>query len=164
MTLRRVRIPVPGAAGVAAARDRVLSQVAAWGVPLAAEQHDAIKLVASELVTNAVVHGQGPISVGLYLSDCRVLLVVHDSSRTLPVRRPYSDDERESGRGLFLVEHFASRSGWSATALGKRVWAEFEVPAIPPARVSLAARRAQIVRAKPRLCIRPHGPVLAVAS
>ncbi|MEV5952057.1 ATP-binding protein [Streptomyces sp. NPDC051993] len=132
-------------------------------MPLAADQHDAIKLVTSELVTNAVVHGRAPVNVGLYLSDCRVLLVVHDSSRTLPVRRPYFDDDKESGLGLFLVDSFAARSGWSATALGKRVRAEFEVPAVPRTRASLAARRAQIARAKPPLYVRPHGLALAAA-
>jgi hypothetical protein len=51
---RRARILVSGGpSAVAFARDRVLTHVRAWGVPLDEELRDSVKLVASELITNA---------------------------------------------------------------------------------------------------------------
>lgn len=69
---RRARILVPGdPSAVGFARDRVLIQVRAWGVPLDEQLRDAVRLVASELITNAVVHGAGLTTVGLYLNEDR---------------------------------------------------------------------------------------------
>ncbi|MFI5705211.1 ATP-binding protein [Streptomyces xanthochromogenes] len=132
-----------GPASVARARNRVLVRITAWRLPLGHEQRDAIELVASELVTNAAVHGVGPIRVGLRLDDSRLLLVVHDGSARPPVERAITDDE-EAGRGLLLANHFADRTGWTpAPQGGKRVWAEFEVSSASPAPASLAAQCAQ---------------------
>ncbi|MFD7163601.1 ATP-binding protein [Streptomyces violascens] len=164
MTSRQLRIPVSAAPGaVPAVRDRVLAQVTAWMVPLEPDQRDVIKLVTSELVTNSVVHGHEPITVGLCLDDSRLLLVVHDGSDEPPIRQAGATDE-ESGRGLLLVDALASRNGWSKTAHGKKVWAEFDLPVpAPPAQRSLAARRAEIARSRPHLYVIPHGLTLAKA-
>jgi anti-sigma regulatory factor (Ser/Thr protein kinase) len=125
---RRARILVPSEpSAVAFARDRVITQVRAWGVPLDADTRDAVRLVASELITNAVVHSGGLATVGLYLNEGRLLLVVHDGNRGEPQRRHATRDD-EQGRGLALVEFLATRNGWEPTAGGKKVWAEFEVP------------------------------------
>ncbi|MFC4610090.1 ATP-binding protein [Streptomyces maoxianensis] len=130
---RRARILVPGdPSAVVLARDRVLTQVRAWGVPLDEELRDAVRLVASELITNAVVHGGGFTTVGLYLSEDRLLLVVHDGNSEPPQLQHATVDD-EAGRGLALVDFFATRHGWKPTTNGKRVWAEFEVPVPSPA-------------------------------
>lgn len=93
---------------------------------------EGVRLVASELVTNAVVHaGEATISVGLYHDDGRLLLVVHDSSGNAPHRRSPTDDD-EAGRGLLLVTALADKCGWERTGVGKKVWAEFTVPGHVP--------------------------------
>lgn len=129
---RHARILVSGdPSAVAVARDRVLAHIRAWGVPLDEDMRDAVKLVASELITNAVVHGSGFTTVGVYLGDGRLILVVHDGNQAEP-RREYATGDAEAGRGLALVESLATSNGWEPTARGKKVWAEFEVPSPSP--------------------------------
>lgn len=144
MPTRRASIAVPGApSAVAFARDRVLTQVRGWGVPLTMEKREALKLVASELITNAVVHSEGMAMVGLYYDqgEGRLLLVVHDSNPE-PPQSVDATAEDEGGRGLTLVEALAAEHDWEATTRGKKVWAAFEVSApSPPARAALLRRR-----------------------
>lgn len=46
---RRARFAVPGdPSAVAFARDRVITQIRAWGVRLGEEQQDAVRLVTSD--------------------------------------------------------------------------------------------------------------------
>ncbi|WP_274563628.1 ATP-binding protein [Streptomyces spiramyceticus] len=138
---RQARILVPGdPSAIAFARDHVLTHVRAWGVSLDEELRDAVKLVASELITNAVVHGGGFATVGLYLNDGRLLLVVHDGNPAEP-QRQYATGDDEAGRGLALVNFLAARSGWEPTARGKKMWAEFEVPVPPPSARGEVLRR-----------------------
>jgi anti-sigma regulatory factor (Ser/Thr protein kinase) len=141
---RRARILVPGdPSAVAFARDRVLTQVRAWRVPLDEDAREAVKLVASELITNAVVHGGSFATVGLYFHDHRLLLVVYDGNPAEPEMRHATGDD-EQGRGLALVDSLTARNGWEAAPNGKKVWAEFDVP-VPASRAARAelARRAR---------------------
>ncbi|MFE0135835.1 ATP-binding protein [Streptomyces sp. NPDC059037] len=80
-------------------------------------------------MTNAVVHSEGLVLVGLYYhpGEGRLLLVVHDGNCGPPRRQNATADD-ESGRGLALVDFFASRNGWEPTERGKKVWAEFDLP------------------------------------
>ncbi|WP_367041359.1 ATP-binding protein [Streptomyces sp. Je 1-332] len=129
MTTRRTRVAVAGdPSAVAYARDRILMQAIEWDVPIEGDMRDAVELVASELVTNAVVHSEGMVMVGLYYhpEEGRLLLVVHDG-KSEPPRRQHATADDESGRGLALVDSFASRNGWELTERGKKVWAEFDV-------------------------------------
>ncbi|MFK8910173.1 ATP-binding protein [Streptomyces sp. YS-3] len=158
MTQRHARIAVSGAADLARTRDRVLALIVDWGVTLEAEQHGAIKLVTSELVTNAVTHAAGPVTVALSLDD-RLLLAVYDGSQVLPARLE-ADYAAESGRGLLLVEAFASRSGWDRVPEGKKVWAEWDV-VLPTEAVSVRTRAA--TRPCRRLHVLPKGVALAGA-
>ncbi|MFD9794075.1 ATP-binding protein [Streptomyces sp. NPDC059070] len=165
MNSRHARFATPAAPqSVAFARDRILIQLDAWGLTLEQNTREAIKLVASELITNAVVHAEGPITLGLYLDEARLLLVVHDSSRTLPAPPDSCDStEVESGRGLLLVNVFADRWGSDLTPGGKKVWAAFDVLPQLPAATSDALPQAQTARARPRLRIVPEGIALAGA-
>ncbi|MEV6589347.1 ATP-binding protein [Streptomyces acidicola] len=70
--------------------------------------------------------------MGLHLNEIRLLLDVHDCNPE-PPRRQVTTEDDEGGRGLALVEFLAARHGWQPTNMGKKVWAEFDVPAPSPA-------------------------------
>jgi anti-sigma regulatory factor (Ser/Thr protein kinase) len=86
-------------------------------------------LMASELVTNAVVHGHGAVevSVGVFAHDVRVGVASAstDAGRPHPVRPAPRD---VSGRGLGIVDQLAARWGTERTRDGRTsVW--FALPA-----------------------------------
>ena len=90
-------------------------------------------VVVSELVTNAVIHANTTVTVGLkLLPGGAARIEVGDSSSWPPTRKPPTVDE-PGGRGLILVEALAENWGVSPTAEGKTVWAEI-VPAHRTAR------------------------------
>jgi hypothetical protein len=63
---------------------------------------DPVRLVASELATNALLHAQTAFSVTLAATDQTVLLTVRDDSPALPTRRAAQAMD-PSGRGLDIV-------------------------------------------------------------
>jgi anti-sigma regulatory factor (Ser/Thr protein kinase) len=86
--------------------------------------YDDVALVVSELVTNAVMHAGGTITVELHRLDHSVRVVVADDSVALPIERPGAADD-EAGRGMQLVAAVAR--DWGAVTWadgGKVVWAE----------------------------------------
>ncbi|WP_406733542.1 SpoIIE family protein phosphatase [Streptomyces sp. NBC_01794] len=130
------------------ARPRSLSEenVATWHLPreltavrqarsLTTRQLDAwhledlaftAELIVSELVTNAIRHASGPVSLRL-IRDINLIFEVSDGSHTSPhLRRAHTNDE--GGRGLFLVAQFAQRWGTRYTTDGKTIWAEQLLP------------------------------------
>ncbi|MEU5771551.1 SpoIIE family protein phosphatase [Streptomyces asoensis] len=96
-----------------------------WKVPEAA---DAVLLVVSELVTNALVHTQGPVRLDLILRGDRVRVCVSDSSPRAPAKPVIVDWESTGGRGLLLVEAMSDSFGSVPVAGGKQVWSEIAVP------------------------------------
>ncbi|MEV6551711.1 ATP-binding protein [Streptomyces sp. NPDC051597] len=143
---RRARMLVPQTpSAVARVRNQTMTYIRSWGGPLSDERQEAVKLVVSELVTNAIVHAGGRATVGLYYDDCCLLVVVRDNSSTQP-RRAEASAEAESGRGLVLVNALAERNGWAHTQAGKKVWAEFETSG-PRAATGLSVVRRRRVHA-----------------
>lgn len=106
-------------AAVGAVRGEVARRLEAWGLDEAAF---VTELILSELVTNAIRYGSGPIRVRL-LRDRALICEVSDGSSTSPHLR-YAATEDEGGRGLFLVAQFADRWGTRYTATGKVIWTE----------------------------------------
>jgi anti-sigma regulatory factor (Ser/Thr protein kinase) len=106
------------------ARARAHAALADWAVPTDAAE--AVVLVVSELLTNALVHGGRPTSARLLRTGSRVVVEVRDSSSAFP-RRRHAEADDENGRGLELVSLLATRWGSRATAEGKAVWAELAV-------------------------------------
>lgn len=85
--------------------------------------HDA-SVVVSELVTNAVIHANTTVTVGLtLLPGGGARIEVGDSSSWPPTRRAMTEDQ-PGGRGLILVDALSDEWGVSPTPEGKTVWAE----------------------------------------
>jgi anti-sigma regulatory factor (Ser/Thr protein kinase) len=88
---------------------------------------EPVRLVVSELATNALVHAQTAFSVTLAAADQTVLLTVRDDSRALPtLHSPQAMDP--SGRGLEIVDIISLDWGIDEDAAGsKGVWASFAI-------------------------------------
>jgi hypothetical protein len=86
---------------------------------------DPVRLVVSELATNALVHGQTPFVVTLSREDDTVRVTVSDDSAWIVGRVP-DHVLQADGRGLVIV-NVLSRDWGVITDLGsKTVWATFE--------------------------------------
>jgi anti-sigma regulatory factor (Ser/Thr protein kinase) len=84
-----------------------------------------VRLVISELATNAVVHAGTPFAVTLSSVDECIRLVLRDGSPSIPVRST-PDVMDMSGRGLMLVELLSREWGVAIDHDGvKSVWANF---------------------------------------
>jgi hypothetical protein len=85
-------------------------------------------LVASELVTNAVVHAASTVELALSRADGRMQMTVRDHGAGDPTPRlPEVDGDDLGGRGLLLVQE--TTRGWGVfptEAEGKTVWAVFD--------------------------------------
>jgi hypothetical protein len=87
---------------------------------------DDIKLVVSELATNALAHAHTPFKVTLAASAHSVLLEVHDGSPCLPVLGTGAPLDT-SGRGLAILDLVSIDWGVTVHAEGgKTVWAAFD--------------------------------------
>ena len=88
---------------------------------------DDMRLVVSELATNALLHAQTPYTVALAGDGRSVLLTVQDGSSAAPV--PATADGMDTGgRGLSIVS--ALSDDWGVIhrlGEGKAVWASFVV-------------------------------------
>ncbi|WP_141580292.1 ATP-binding protein [Actinomadura sp. WMMA1423] len=106
----------------ARARRFVAERFAAWGV---ADDHTG-RTIVSELVTNALLHGEGPIVLRLYQDERDGLptIEVRDGGAGQPVVRP-EDHAAIHGRGLLMVAGLAL--DWGTRPLvegGKLAWAK----------------------------------------
>ncbi|WP_210576249.1 SpoIIE family protein phosphatase [Streptomyces sp. GESEQ-4] len=104
------------------------------------EAADGVLLVVSELVTNALIHTQGPVRLDLILRVDRVRVSVSDASPRAPAKPVIVDWESTGGRGLLLVEAMSESFGSVPVAGGKQVWSEILVPRCEPAPADSAPR------------------------
>jgi hypothetical protein len=90
---------------------------------------DPVRLVASELATNALVHAQTAFTVTLGTFAETVLLTVRDRSGALPTRRCAQATD-SAGRGLEIVDIVSLAWGITEDPAGsKAVWASFPIRA-----------------------------------
>jgi serine phosphatase RsbU (regulator of sigma subunit)/anti-sigma regulatory factor (Ser/Thr protein kinase) len=122
-----LRLPAEPTSGAAARR---FVQRSLTGVPSDPERLDTVVLLASELVTNAVLHAAAPSEVRLRVRSGRVRLEVHDPSPHLPAPRT-RDSDATNGRGMLLVAALADawgvEPGDGLTDFGKTVWVELDL-------------------------------------
>ncbi len=94
---------------------------------------DAAELGVSELVTNAILHADPPITVRLGGTAQHPRVEVHDNSRRPPaVNSDMAEDDklmRTVGRGLGIVALYSTSWGADVSSDGKVVWFE---PALEP--------------------------------
>jgi serine/threonine-protein kinase RsbW len=109
----------PSAAGRAR---RLLAELSAGA--LDADELSRATLLASELVTNAVLHGQGTITFRAGLDDDRLLVEVIDEGSGFERVARKRDFDALSGWGLTIVDAQASR--WGVHEGTTHVWFEIE--------------------------------------
>ncbi|MBB5937111.1 ATP-binding protein [Streptomyces zagrosensis] len=125
------------AASVAAARRHVSSVLTDWGLPSDAEVADKVRLIVSELATNAVQHTRGmspTFTVEVVLDrDERLRIGVTDSHPRFPRRLPAAV-QQDNGRGMIIIRCLMAESGGRLSVTptaegGKTVWIALPWPA-----------------------------------
>ncbi|MGX7676904.1 SpoIIE family protein phosphatase [Plantactinospora sp. DSM 117369] len=136
--LRRVRLPADRRTP-AAARALVRSVLAETGLE---ELLNEALLLTTELSTNAVEHARTELDIEVVADSSGLTVTVSDFAAgpiddvTARPRNDLTDISQvsERGRGLLLVDHFASRWGTTHQATGKGVWFRLDRkdPAVGP--------------------------------
>ena len=106
-------------AAAAQARSQVRAVIRAWKVPV---DPDIAVLLTSDLVTNAIMHGEGKtVTLAIRCSRGHLRVDVYDASRSLPmaVDEPAGTD---TGRGLVLVAALSAEWGSFCTPAGKATY------------------------------------------
>ena len=111
---------------VATARRVTAAQLDRWELD---ELRADAELLVSELVTNAVLHSSGDVSLTLAVADGMLEVGVADPGPRLPPQRspggpPWT---AEGGRGLRLVDRLSVEWGVVTLSRGKQVWFRLEV-------------------------------------
>ncbi|MFJ9247573.1 ATP-binding protein [Streptomyces sp. NPDC101776] len=132
-------------ASVSAARTYVVGTLVEWGLSADTEVADTIRLIVSELATNAVQHtfGQSPtFTVDIELErDEQLRIGVTDSHPRFPKRLPAAV-QQDNGRGMVIIRWLTAECGGKLKVRptlegGKTV--SVEVPWTVPARPVTAA-------------------------
>ncbi|MEV6329862.1 ATP-binding protein [Streptomyces sp. NPDC051909] len=117
-------------ASVSAARRYVAEVLASWGLDGATDTADAVRLIVSELATNAVLHtfGQSPtFTVDVRLErDEQLHIGVTDSHPRWPRRLPAAV-QQDNGRGMVIIRSLTKEAGGRLSVTptaegGKTVW------------------------------------------
>jgi anti-sigma regulatory factor (Ser/Thr protein kinase) len=112
---------VPNLDAARTARQFVVATLAGWGC----EIDEAVMVMSSELIVNAVKHAKSNYEVRIARDGGCVRVEVRDWSIVRPVLRDPSLDAT-SGRGLQFVSELASRWGVDSAEQGKAVWFEID--------------------------------------
>ena len=124
-----VRILLPDDTSSAArTRAAIRDALSGWGL---SELEPVASLVATELVTNAVIHvDSGPSQLVVSVSDSRLRIEVSDGDSSRLPRRMHREVTAEGGRGLALVESLSAAWGTRRPRIGqgKTVWCELDLP------------------------------------
>lgn len=91
-------------------------------------RHEDVLLVASELMTNALVHGDGPPTLRMRCTPSHVRVEVSDSGVDLP--RPREPGPAD-GWGLYVIDLLCTGWGIAHGEDGKVVWCELAAHVTP---------------------------------
>ena len=117
-----VVIPVPRMAAESVSEARSTVRDILHEVLSPSQAHD-VQLVTSELVTNAIVHGEPPVRLLLREGSDDVIVAVFDRHE----RHPRPDDSPASGLRI-VADITLGRWGVKPTRAGKWVWAQIAQP------------------------------------
>jgi two-component sensor histidine kinase len=84
---------------------------------------ERLVLIADELTSNALRHGDPPVATALSQNAGRWLIAVSDSSTGVPPAPAEGRDPGLGGFGLYLVADLSAEHGWSMEQGAKSVWA-----------------------------------------
>ena len=115
-------LELPRAPGAPSEARRALTKW--YAAALDGEELHRAKLLASELVTNAVLHGKGRILLRAEANDDRLLVEVIDEGTGFERQLRRRDFEDVGGRGLSIVDLESSR--WGIHEGTTHVWFELE--------------------------------------
>jgi hypothetical protein len=116
--LRRVRLTRDPAAA-AEARSQVRAVIRTWKVPV---DPDIALLLASDLVTNAITHGNSEtLTLGIRCSSSRLRIDLYDTSRSVAMAMVEPADTA-TGRGLVLVAALSTEWGSFKTPAGEAAY------------------------------------------
>jgi anti-sigma regulatory factor (Ser/Thr protein kinase) len=102
---------------------------------LPSELRDAVRLMVSELSTNALVHASSGFEVAVERSDAAVTIAISDQGDGTPRVQSPSPNEPH-GRGLRIVDTLSNDWGiTSSSETGKTVWFRMTLPSPAMARV-----------------------------
>jgi anti-sigma regulatory factor (Ser/Thr protein kinase) len=96
-------------AGAADVRERVRLALRESGERCEPRSTDDALLVASELATNAVVHGGGITGFDVRVASGLLVLAISDRTDVLPVARARHGDPRPGGFGWPIIQRLAHR-------------------------------------------------------
>ncbi|MFJ8637035.1 ATP-binding protein [Streptomyces sp. NPDC093568] len=115
------------------ARRHVSQLTVVWGHPYAA---DDAALIASELCTNALLHGclrDRLFRMETSLTGTALRIAVTDPrGERLPHSRPTTSND-QFGRGLLIIRTLADRWSVEELTVGKTVWAELDLRGVADA-------------------------------
>jgi anti-sigma regulatory factor (Ser/Thr protein kinase) len=105
---------------VSRVRRSVTKALGGWGV--STDDQDIVALLTSELVTNALRHGEPPVRLRAECTDTAVTVSVEDARSSAPVAVETTPWDASRGRGLHLVESLADGWGVKRNGAVKEVW------------------------------------------
>jgi anti-sigma regulatory factor (Ser/Thr protein kinase) len=126
MERQTFRVP-PEPHSVSRARERVIALAEPF---VAAARIADLRLVISEVITNAVRHGgEGDMLVAVTPKEGFLCVQVTDTGDGFAPRPRAFEPDDDGGFGLFLVERLTRRWGLTREDSNTRVWFEFDFAA-----------------------------------
>ncbi|WP_369276480.1 ATP-binding protein [Streptomyces sp. R11] len=119
----------PEAAGHA--RQIVHSTLEGWRV--FGEEAQAVLLVVSELVANAIQHAHPPLTLHLYRERVgqRLWVGITDGGPASPAPRAFAGQDDEHGRGLHIIDALTTAHGTHPHGEGATHWARMPATSVP---------------------------------